>query len=200
MTARLLWARIFDREPDDWYAEAPALAVALFREIAFDGQIVDPACGRGAILVAADACGLDRWGSDLHERAYGSWPGADEVADFLADERSAENIVSNPPYDIADQWLAHALRITERRVALLLPLRWLASERRVSAGTGAALASVVILTPRPSIPPGRLLQAQQIVPSGGKTDYAWFVWEKGHVGRPDIRWGRWRSVVLPGFQ
>jgi hypothetical protein len=65
---------------------------------------------------------------------------------------------------------------------------WLA--RRLNAARWLAntpLARVYLLTPRPSMPPGRVIEAGE-KPGGGKQDFVWLVWRCGHVGSPELRW------------
>jgi hypothetical protein len=44
------------------------------------------------------------------------------------------------------------------------------------------LKKVLVLAPRPSMPPGELILAGQ-KPGGGRIDYIWGVWERGYDGR-----------------
>jgi len=49
------------------------------------------------------------------------------------------------------------------------------------------LARVYLLTPRPSMPPGQVIEAGE-KPEGGKQDFVWLVWRRGYVGPPELRW------------
>ena len=64
-------------------------------------------------------------------------------------------------------------------VARLNAARWLQD---------TPLRRIWLLTPRPSMPPGRMLMSGKN-PSGGKTDYCWLVWQQGwFYNRAEIGW------------
>ena len=48
------------------------------------------------------------------------------------------------------------------------------------------LARVHVFTWRISMPPGELLVSGKVKPEGGKKCFAWFVWEHGWRGPPQI--------------
>lgn len=174
----LLGRRAYDRADADWYVDSPECTTALLDRVPFTGEIVDPCCGQGSVLVAARRAGLRARGSDIVQRAHGRWPGADAIADFLESDERVDNIVTNPPYgDTARQVLDRALRLARRNVALLLPLRWLAGTDRAETLYAVQRPDLVlVLRPRPSMPPGEALKAGLVDARGGKVDYAWFVW------------------------
>ena len=66
-------------------------------------------------------------GADLVDRGYG-YP----QRDFLKDFAAYDNIVTNPPYGIAQQIIEHALTVAMWRVAALVQVKFLASQRRHS--------------------------------------------------------------------
>lgn len=186
---RSLAAHLWARHPEDWYVEEQWVDHRLFERERFDGSICDPACGLGRIVEAAQSAGFrDAWGQDIVERSRH----CRRVSDFLADDfsgRPPDNIISNPPFKLAQEFTARALDIALRKVAMLLPLRWIAGDERSRWLEDSRPARVLILAPRPSMPPGPVILAG-LRPSGGKTDFAWFVWEKGHNSAPQISWLR----------
>lgn len=192
-------SHIFYRAPHDWYAEGVDVAAALFAAVEFEGGIVDPACGRGSILVAAGLRDIPAWGGDVVDRSGGEWPGCDEVVDFLTDDRPCDNIVSNPPYkgDIIWRFIDHALAVATDRVAFLLPLRWAASRTTAERLLRSPLESVLIVTPRPSIPPGAVVAKDPSARSGGSVDFAWYVWRRGHIGPAPIGWAFRDASIKP---
>jgi hypothetical protein len=58
--------------------------------------------------------------SDLYERGYGE-PGID----FLRAGRSADNVITNPPYNCAEGFVASGVKHIRRKFALLLRLAFL---------------------------------------------------------------------------
>lgn len=179
-------------EPYDWYVENAWCADLLFAAEPFVGDIVDPACGIGTIVMRAIAAGHSANGCDLiYRQQLGDY--AFDVIDFLGErwappKASVANIVCNPPYSyekgIAERFIRRALEVTHRKVAMLLPTKFNSSNGRHALFTGTPLARIHTLCTRPSMPPGSLLTAGKIKQKGGKVDYAWFVWEHGHRGAP----------------
>lgn len=178
-----LWAR----HPEDWYVEPEWVSERLFAVEPFQGNILDPACGIGRIVVSARKAGYPAIGSDITRRE----PDAFDVVDFLKLSRSIEpNIVSNPPFGIAERFVAHALRLAERKVAMLLPANWVQGDKRSRWLETTPLVRVYFIAPRPSMPPGPAIMAGQ-KPGNGTIDYAWFVWDlEGPKRAPEIRWLR----------
>lgn len=108
--------------------EAMFTLLALERFHAVPG-ILEPACGKGAILRPLEDAGYDVAIADLVD--YGTVTRHGEcqaVCDFLeTTESTGRDIVGNPPYgDVLNRFIAHALRVHRpRKMALLLNLNFL---------------------------------------------------------------------------
>jgi hypothetical protein len=177
-------SHLWQRDEHDWYIEPIWCSARLFEVEKFEGGIWDPACGSGRIPQAAIDAGLEAVGTDLIAR----WQRT-KVQDFLQAGTGAFNIVSNPPFGIAEAFVVHALQLAERKVAMLLPANWVQGDKRSRWLEATPLRRVWFLAPRPSMPPGAALAAGQ-KPGNGTTDYAWFVWLRGYDGHPEVRWLR----------
>jgi hypothetical protein len=175
----------WDRHPQDFYVEPRWCSERLFAVERFDGPIYDPACGLGRIVLAALNAGYATCSSDLVARSQF----CPEPLDFLATCDSMTNIVSNPPFGIAEKFVAHALRLAERKVAMLLPAAWVQGDERSRWLETTPLRRVYFITPRPSMPPGPAILAGQ-KPGNGTSDFAWFVWRQGYMDAPEIKWLR----------
>jgi len=156
--------------------ETPPVAVrALLRVEALPRVIWEPACGPGANVLRG--AGYRVFASDL--KNYGC-PDSDGGVDFLV-ERSPPYgvgaIVTNPPFKIGGEFVAHALALGVPKVAMLLRLRFLESERRNAILDGGRLARVYPFA-------NRLPMMHRDGWSGTKARsamaFAWFVWETGH--------------------
>lgn len=180
-------AHLWARHPQDWYVEPEWCSRRLFEVEDFNSMepIIDPACGMGRIVVAGRVKGFITLGHDLVKRS--TWCSAEE--DFLLDTTPRCSIVSNPPFGIADQFAGHALSVAKRKVALLLPTKWMNGAKRGAWLETTPLRRVWLLGPRPSMPPGPVIEAG-IAPGNGTVDFAWFVWERGYEGRPELHWLR----------
>lgn len=179
-------SHLWSRDPHDWYIEPEWCSARLFEAEAFTGRIWDPACGSGRIVVSARDAGLDAIGTDIVDRGF-----RQTCVSFLdcGDECREPNIVSNPPFGIAEKFVAHALNLADRKVAMLLPANWVQGDKRSRWLETTPLRRVYFLAPRPSMPPGAAIAAGQ-KPGNGTTDYAWFLWLHGFDGRPEIAWVR----------
>jgi hypothetical protein len=97
--------------------ETPGVAVeALLRVGRLPHRIWEPACGRGAIVNVLRAHGHEVIASDIADHGMGI------VSDFLLQTRApkgVEAVVTNSPYRLAEQFVAHALELCPLVVMLL---------------------------------------------------------------------------------
>ena len=158
--------------------ETPTVAVeALLRVENIPRCVWEPAAGHGAIVRVLRDHGHAVIASDIHD--YG-FP-LHFCRDFLAEIRmpaGAEAIVTNPPFQIAEKFVARALDLCPR-VIMLLRLAFLESERRCSILEGRGLARVHVFRKR-------LPMMHRDGWEGRKANsgmaFAWFVWERGYTG------------------
>jgi hypothetical protein len=183
-------AHLWDRDPDGWYSEPEWVWRRFFEEEPFVGKIHDPCCGRGNVIQAARAAGHAAMGSDI---APAEERGGDEphlIRDFMtADVGRIPNIASNPAFHLCDPrdgpcLVRRAIDVTDGKVALLLPTPWVNARSWLRT---TPLYRVWWLTPRPSMPPGRVIMAGE-KPGGGTKDFAIFVWWIGFDGAPTMKW------------
>lgn len=179
-------AHLWERDPHDWYVEAEWCSQRLFDEEKFSGNVTDPACGTGRIIQAAIDHGYGSGARDIVCRTRLSMT----IFDFLAEDQGVlvvENIVCNPPFKHADQFVKLSLQRAVGKVAMLLPATWHCGSARARWLETTPLRRVLTLTPRPSMPPGAVLEAGQ-KPGGGTKDFAWYIWERGHKGPWEGGW------------
>jgi hypothetical protein len=171
------------REEHEHYVEPEWCSRRLFDVERFEGAIWDPACGFGRIPQAAIAAGHITAATDIVDRGYygNSFFG---IRDFIGCDERWDNIVSNPPFDIFRPFAETALRVARRKVALIWLTRTLPAARWLQ---DTPLAKVLLLTPRPSMPPGYVI-ASGGKPGGGKQDFCWLIWDHAHKGAPTIGW------------
>ena len=191
----------YDRESDDWYVEPRWSVDLLLDHVDFSPGAYDPACGLGTIPEALKARGLESAGSDITDRSQGRY----RVRDFLGPVSRPDwwpNIITNPPYAKCVQFIERGLHELRPggRMALLVPLKFLASQQRYELLSGAETEQVLVLSKRPSIPPGRLLvEKGEAVRRGGSVDFCWLVFRKGGSGSgpPSILWLKGKKGNLP---
>lgn len=179
---------IWSRDPHDWYVEPYECSAAILDSLAYDPQdlLWDPACGSGRIVESAEAIGLRAVGSDLVYRSKF----CSEKIDFFRSDNcfDARHIISNPPFGRAEDFVLHSLDLISDggTVCMLLPLVWASGfSTKRSWLPKSPLMSMHVLSPRPSMPPGKVIEAG-VRPGNGTKDFAWFVWEKGYKGDPKL--------------
>lgn len=175
-------AHRFERELYEHYVEPAWVDRVIFEAEVFRGAIHDPCCGFGTILYAASAYGLrSATGTDIVDRGRG-WLEADFLKN-LQQEARFDNIVMNPPFNSAREFITQACRVSENKVAALMPTRRLNAAHWLR---NLPLRRIWYLTPRPSMLPGHLLAAGQKA-GGGQQDYCWLVFAR--EGSPYIHAG-----------
>lgn len=196
-----LWAR----HPEDYYVEPSWCGKRLFATEYFAGTIIDPSCGSGNIVRAGRKARDEPnrnnqitkvFGYDIVKRCKEC---DSTTEDFLLADYETDNIVSNPPFGLCGKasaknglkedffYVKQALMTATKKVALLLPLPWLTGADKGAWLKTTPLAKVMILTPRPSMPPGPVIEAG-LSPGGGTEDFAWMIWSKDHKGPPTLGW------------
>jgi hypothetical protein len=148
----------------------------------------DPAGGLGVVINVAAYRGYVVTGADVCDRAQGRFP----VLDFFADDRMHINIVTNPPFKLAARIIKHGLQhvVSGGRVCVLVPLTFLASAKRYGLFASGELDTVLILSRRPSMPPGQLLLREgESCRHSGSIDFCWVIWHRDRSRAP-VR-GEW---------
>jgi hypothetical protein len=183
---KAIQAHLWARDPLDYYTEPSWISERLFAVEKFEGEIVDPACGSGRIVRAARAAGLRAWGMDLIKRSEE----CGTVRDFLQESGARyENVVCNPPFKHARAFIEAALERAHRKVAMILPTKFVSGDARSRWLETTPVRRVLHITPRPSMPPGAVIEAG-ISPGGGKEDFIVVIWLKGFDGKAETGWLR----------
>ena len=170
-----------NRERDDFYPTPPAATEALLRVEAFSGLIWEPACGDGAISKVLESAGHEVLSSDLIDRGYGR-PGVDFLLDY---QTTAPNIITNPPFKHAEDFVRHVLTRATSKVAMLCRLAWLEGKARRDLFENSPLSNVWVFSNRvPMLRGGD----QMMKGGGGMIAFAWYVWDHSHLGRPSLGW------------
>lgn len=168
-----------DREVNDFYP-TPAYAVeALLKRETFEGTIWECACGEGDISNVLLAHGHSVISTDLIDRGYG------QTIDFFKSTHVANNIVTNPPFKYAREFVEHAKQQTDGKIAMFLKTLFLEGGSRYEMfhdtqyplKTVYQFSKIVTLT-----------KAGMKMKNSGMLSYAWFVWDKNYVGKPQIEW------------
>lgn len=177
--------RLVDEEGPDFYPTPEWGTLALIQQTKFVGEVLEPCCGDGAMSSILIKHGYKVISSDLYNRGYGG------KKDFFDYNNQFDNIVTNPPFNIAEQVLAHALKLARFKIALLLRTAFLESKRRyLQFYQTHPPTRLLVFTERLSMYP-----AGHPVQGGGTTSYAWFIWDQQSITKTtEISW------VPPGLK
>jgi hypothetical protein len=173
------------RDPLDFYIEDRACVDSLLAAETFPLPILDPCCGSGNIVRACQVRGWQAVGSDIAHRGFGIGG-----VNFLTDSMviPAQSIICNPPYKVATDFAYRAFQFGLAKLALLVQLKFLASQGRYRLFDGFPPRAIHILSRRPSMPPGEKYLAGEVEAENGKMDFCWIVWERNHVGPTIASW------------
>jgi hypothetical protein len=169
-----------NRKPNDFYNTPQSLTDHLLRVEKFNKKltICEPATGKNAI---ADVL-RRHWKTDL-VTSY------DLETDFFQDQNDYDYIITNPPFSKATDFILHAKKRVRKKFCLLLPLNYLHGKQRyeeVYTDRKYGLSKVHIFTR------ALLLNDEPVRPDGkaksGMLVLAWFVFENGYDGQPQISW------------
>jgi len=92
--------------------------------------------------------------------------------------------VTNPPYNLAEQFVRKAIGLADNKVAMFLRLNFLEGQKRYKLFRQYPPRMVYVFSKRQTLYPLEL----GIPSNGGTIAYAWFVWYKGFQGKPEIDW------------
>lgn len=173
---------LYDRAEHDYYATDPYAARCLLNlEPDLSDDIWECAAGELHIAEVLQGAGKRVRCSDIVCRKAGVEP-----IDFLEySQRWRGDIVTNPPYKHAQEFVEHALSIVDqgRLVCMFLKLTFLEGKKRQRLFDAQPPIRVWVSRSRLSC------WYNGVRPeSSSAIAYAWFVWKKGFQGHPEIRW------------
>jgi len=157
--------RLVDIKGPDYYPTPAWATEALINKVSFSGAIVEPCCGEGYMSIPLRNSGYTVVSSDKYDYGYG------EVHDALTIQY-ADNIVTNPPYNMAAELLQHFLTITQNKICLLLKMAFLDSVTRYPLFMKYRPTTVWVFPQRLTMSPKDV-----IVKGGGTISYGWMVWD-----------------------
>lgn len=177
--------RFADLAGPDFFPTPKWATFALIDNEKFTGSIWESACGDGAMSRVLEETGRRVFSSDLHDRGYG-----EAGRDFLTWPHKSDNIVTNPPYNSAEGFVAAGIRNSSRKFALLLRLAFLEGANRANTIFAKTPPSRVwVFSERITFYPNG------VEPKGtGTTAYAWFVWDKNAPSHTELKW------LKPGYK
>jgi len=172
-----------ERQEHDLYCTDPSAIDDLFAVEKFSDYIWEPACGMGHLAKRMVDLGKRVYATDLYEYGYGK-----SGMDFLLESKVRDmDIITNPPYKYAEQFVTTALNIIPdgRKVAMFLKLTFLEGKARKNMYAKYPPKVVYVYSYRKNCAMNgdfeKYKQATAIA-------YCWYVWEKGNCNNPIIKW------------
>lgn len=153
------------RKNMDFYPTPEYVTRALMDRISFDGTIWECACGDGRMSEVIKQYGFDVYSTDLIDRGYQD---ATIGVDFLMENKRMPNIVTNPPFNLAYEFMEQGLKLAQNSLALLLPIRYLTGKKRWEFFKTTPPKFIIVI-------PNKV----DFVGNGNPVmEFAWFVWKK----------------------
>lgn len=174
-------ARSKDAEPNDYYATDPKAVELLLAQETFSPYVWECACGEGHVSKVLKKHGYKVRSTDLIDRGYG-----ESGIDFLNEGKPTVpmDIITNPPYKYAKEFVEHALDISTEgtKIAMFLKLTFLEGQGRRDLFRNTPPTTVYVSSARLQCGKNGCFDGTSMVA------YAWFVWHKGHYGSTNIKW------------
>jgi hypothetical protein len=169
-----------ERQVDDYYATDPKALEGLLIKESFS-NVWECACGGGHLSEVLIKHGIHGKSTDKFDRGYG------EVEDFLLSGYKHDgDIITNPPYRYAEEFIRKSLDILEdgRKLALLLPLRYLEGKKRKLLFDEFPPCRVYVFSYRINCAIDGNFDRRHSSP----ICYSWFIWEKGVKNISQLYW------------
>lgn len=177
-----------DRQVNDYYATDPNSLEIFLNKIHNDGVILhndiwECACGEGHLSKVLKARGYNVLSTDLIDRGYGI-----PDIDFLSTNSDfvSYDILTNPPYKYAKEFVEKAIEKVNNGfyVVMYLKIQFLESKSRYELFNKYPPKYVYVNSNRQTC----YINGDMSEKKSSASCYCWFVWQKGFVSEPIIRW------------
>ena len=170
--------RRVDMNGHDFYPTPKWATHALIEYEKFQGDIWECACGDGEMSNVLENIGTV-YSSDLYDRGFG-----DSGIDFTTSERKASNIITNPPYNSAENFVHKGVELANKKFALLLRLAFLeGGNRQRTIFAQYPPSRIWVFSERITFYPKNVEKK-----GGGTTAYGWFIWDKDASSKTEVNW------------
>ena len=174
-----------EREVNDFYATSPLAVDELLKKESFQRNIWECACGMNHLTKRLEEYGYIVRRSDILNRVNDPKL---EIIDFLNyNKKWTGDIITNPPYKLAKEFVLKALSLVNdgAKIAMFLKLLFLESENRYNE-------LFKIYPPKKIYVFSKRIQCEKggdfSKNSGSAICFAWYLWEKGYKGFPQVDW------------
>lgn len=180
------------RIENDFYATPFHATEAILDRVELYGSILEPAAGQGHIskvlheyypneeVISTDLVKREsKFGITIHGNI-----------DFLIYNfnRKFDNIITNPPFSLAQEFIERALDLSNRKVLMLAKVQLLEGIKRKELFENSPLKYVYVFSKRVNPLRNGAEFDEKGKPWQTTMCFAWFVWEHGYNGEAIIRW------------
>lgn len=172
-----------EREENDFYATDPIALEMLCDLETFSPTVWECACGQGHLAEVLKNRGYNVISSDLVDRGYGYGN-----VDFLKSTKPFDgDIITNPPYKYAQEFVEHGLDIVTEghKVVMFLKVQFLEGKARREMFEKYPPRVVYVSSSRLRCAMNGDFEKYA---KSNAVAYAWFIWEKGFTGDTIVRW------------
>ncbi len=174
-----------ERQEDDYYATEPRAARLLLEKEHFKNNVWECACGGGHMSEVLKTAGYTVFSSDIANRGYKET----KIIDFLESRGiNSMDIITNPPYKYAKEFVKHALDISVEgtKIAMFLKLTFLESQSRKELFKEYPFKTLYVSSAR--LRCAKNGEFEKYKKNSTAVAYGWYVWIKGFKGKPVIEW------------
>lgn len=170
------------RAENDFYATDPIAIEQLMKieKLAYD--IWEPACGMGHLAEPLVKAGYHVTATDLVDRGYGNGG-----VDFLKQTGFifCGDIITNPPYKLAEKFIRHGLEIIPEgyKLCLFMKLTFLEGKKRQELFKEYPPKRVWVSSSRINCATNGNFEG-----TSSMMAQAWYIWEKGYHGETTLGW------------
>lgn len=179
-----------NRIANDFYPTPPSAVEALLQRETFHSSVWEPACGTGNISRVLLAHKYNVFSTDLIDYGYGSIQdfltsnieniASPELCSGLTADTVGYDILTNPPFNLALEFILQAKKLANNKIALLLKTQFLEGTKRYEMFQDKTFPLKCMYRFSKRLTFNRK--------SGGMLAFAWFVWERDYLGKPYIDW------------
>lgn len=171
-----------ERQVDDFYATEPKAMELLLQEESFNKDVWECACGQGHLSKILIDKGYIVKSTDLIGRGYG-----EGGIDFLKQREGWHgDILTNPPYKYAEEFVKKALELLEQgnHCVMFLKVQFLEGQSRRELFEYCPPKYVYVHSKRANCAKNGNFEKY----GSSAICYCWYIWEKGFKGESIIRW------------
>lgn len=171
-----------ERQAEDYYATDPIAGTLLLEVLPELNNIWECACGEGHLAKVFDKAEKLSKATDLFDRGYGA------MEDFLLCSKPYHNgdIVTNPPYKFAQEFVEHALKLVDEGRYVCMFLKVLFLEGKARKNLYKAYPPKIIYVSSSRINCAR--DGAFDIYHSSAIAYAWYVWKKSYTGETVVKW------------